>query len=331
MEAHSDELPPDVLEEAREKAHAAGLPFYERPYRGDDIDPYTYDGHMSMEDYELMQKLMEQDKEREREPVSEVFSILLHNRQLYEQGKEGLWLSLPTTTEKLQAALRKSASVPTIRRTFSCTTIEARRNAPLRLPRDLVLSADMDELNFLAARLEKLDAAELSELNAALTNPQERLSQHRPDYRLSRQRGFLCAFARCHWHGPVGGLLPEPFRHGGYAGGMESGNFPAPLWPAHCQYRAWLFLPITAILVKSGDEWQRVHEGQPVPEEYRVMAYPQPEADREAFRTEPAAPAAVLPEAGPIILKGKTKDEYMKEITDKLEARCARRSGQREL
>ena len=57
-----------------------------------------------------------------------------------------------------------------------------------------------------------------------------------------------------------------------------------------------------------------------MPEEYRVMAYPQPEADREAFRTEPAAPAAVLPEAGPIILKGKTKDEYMKEITDKLEA-----------
>ena len=106
MEAHSDELPPDVLEEAREKAHAAGLPFYERPYRGDDIDPYTYDGHMSIEDYELMQKLMEQDQER-REPVSEVFSILLHNRQLYEQGKEGLWLSLPTTTEKLQAALRE--------------------------------------------------------------------------------------------------------------------------------------------------------------------------------------------------------------------------------
>ena len=31
-------------------------------------------------------------------------------------------------------------------------------------------------------------------------------------------------------------------------------------------------------LVKSGDEWQRVHEGQPVPEEYRVMAYPAPEA-----------------------------------------------------
>ena len=90
MVAHSDELPPDVLEEAREKAHAAGLPFYERPYRGDDIDPYIYDGHMSMEDYELMQKLMEQDRER-REPVSEVFSIMIDNRA-EAQSDGAAWL-----------------------------------------------------------------------------------------------------------------------------------------------------------------------------------------------------------------------------------------------
>ena len=43
---------------------------------------------------------------------------------------------------------------------------------PIKLPRDMVLSAGMDELNFLAARLEKLDATELTELNAALTSPQ---------------------------------------------------------------------------------------------------------------------------------------------------------------
>ena len=57
-----------------------------------------------------------------------------------------------------------------------------------------------------------------------------------------------------------------------------------------------------------------------MPEEYRVMAYPAPEADRDAFRTEQPAPAAVLPEAAPIITKDKSKDEYMKEITDRLEA-----------
>ena len=318
MEAHSDELPPDVLEEAREKAHAAGLPFYERPYRGDDIDPYTYDGHMSMEDYELMQKLMEQDKER-REPVSEVFSILLHNRQLYEQGKEGLWLSLPTTTEKLQAALREIGISTDNPQDFFLYDYRSPQERPIKLPRDLVLSADMDELNFLAARLEKLDAAELSELNAALTNPQSDFHSigqiidypdnvdfyvHLPDVTGTGQLGDYYL----NRSGMVD--MPEEWKAGIFL----------PRFGLHIANTEHGVFTDYGYLVKSGDEWQRVHEGQPVPEEYRVMAYPQPEADREAFRTEPAAPAAVLPEAGPIILKGKTKDEYMKEITDKLEA-----------
>ena len=318
MEAHSDELPPDVLEEAREKAHAAGLPFYERPYRGDDIDPYTYDGHMSIEDYELMQKLMEQDQER-REPVSEVFSILLHNRQLYEQGKEGLWLSLPTTTEKLQAALREIGISTDNPQDFFLYDYRSPQERPIKLPRDLVLSADVDELNFLAARLEKLDAAELSELNAALTNPQSDFHSigqitdypdnvdfyvHLPDVTGTGQLGDYYL----NRSGMVD--MPEEWKAGIFL----------PRFGLHIANTEHGVFTDYGYLVKSGDEWQRVHEGQPVPEEYRVMAYPQPEADREAFRTEPAAPAAVLPEAGPIILKGKTKDEYMKEITDKLEA-----------
>ena len=318
MEAHSDELPPDVLEEAREKAHAAGLPFYERPYRGDDIDPYTYDGHMSIEDYELMQKLMEQDKER-REPVSEVFSILLHNRQLYEQGKEGLWLSLPTTTEKLQTALREIGISTDNPQDFFLYDYRSPQERPIKLPCDLVLSADVDELNFLAARLEKLDDAELAELNAALTNPQSDFHSigqitdypdnvdfyvHLPDVKGTGQLGDYYL----NRSGMVD--MPEEWKAGIFL----------PRFGLHIANTEHGVFTDYGYLVKSGDEWQRVHEGQPVPEEYRVMAYPQPEADREAFRTEPAAPAAVLPEAGPIILKGKTKDEYMKEITDKLEA-----------
>mgnify|MGYP003364226477 FL=1 len=38
-------------------------------------------------------------------------------------------------------------------------------------------------------------------------------------------------------------------------------------------------------IVKSGDEWQRIHEGQPVPEEYRVMAFHQPEVMRDEIKT----------------------------------------------
>ena len=48
--------------------------------------------------------------------------------------------------------------------------------------------------------------------------------------------------------------------------------------------------------MKSGDEWQRVHEGSRLPEEYRVMAYPQPEVLREEAQTrQAAAPTAEAP------------------------------------
>ena len=324
MEAHSDELPPDVLEEAREKAHAAGLPFYERPYRGDDIDPYTYDGHMSMEDYELMQKLMEQDKER-REPVSEVFSILLHNRQLYEQGKEGLWLSLPTTTEKLQAALREIGISTDNPQDFFLYDYRSPQERPIKLPRDLVLSADMDELNFLAARLEKLDAAELSELNAALTNPQSDFHSigqiidypdnvdfyvHLPDVTGTGQLGDYYL----NRSGMVD--MPEEWKAGIFL----------PRFGLHIANTEHGVFTDYGYLVKSGDEWQRVHEGQPVPEEYRVMAYPAPEIlrDEAPARTvqpevAPTAEAAAPPPVVPIILNSQNSADRMKEITDRLE------------
>lgn len=42
-------------------------------------------------------------------------------------------------------------------------------------------------------------------------------------------------------------------------------------------------------ILRTSDEWQRVHEGQPVPEEYRVMAYPAPEILREESKVQPEA------------------------------------------
>ena len=321
MEAHSDELPPEVLEEAREKARAAGLPFYERPYRGDDIDPYTYDGHMSIEDYHLMQKLMEQDRERS-EPMSEVFSILLHNRQRYEQGKEGLWFSLPTTTEKLQAALREIGISADNPQDFFLYGYRSPQERPVKLPRDLVLSADVDELNFLAARLEKLDAAELAELNAALTSPQSDFHSigqiidypdnvdyyvHLPDVTGTGQLGDYYL----NRSGMVD--MPEEWKAGIFL----------PRFGLHIANTEHGVFTDYGYLVKSGDEWQRVHEGQPVPEEYRVMAYPQPEVLREEAQTrQAAAPTAEAPaqrQVIPIILNSKNSADRMKEITDRLE------------
>ena len=322
IEAHSDELPPDVLEAAREKAHAAGLPFYERPYRGDDIDPYTYDGHMSIEDYELMQKLMEQDQER-REPVSEVFSIMIDNRaEAQNDGPHGYWLDLPTTAEKLQEAMREihiSADNP---QDFFIAGFSCPEDRHLAIPYDMVLAADVDELNFLAARLDTLDAAALAELNAALQNPRggfESIGQiidyadnvdyfvHLPDVQSPGQLGD--------YYLNRSGMVDMPEE---WKAGIDAARFGEHI----ARQEQGAFTPY-GYLVRSGDEWQRVHEGQPVPEEYRVMGFPQPDVLREAVQTRqaaaPTAEAPTQPQVIPIILNSKNSADRMKEITDKLE------------
>ena len=257
--------------------------------------------------------------------MSEVFSILLHNRQRYKQGKEGLWFSLPTTTEKLQAALREIGISADNPQDFFLYDYRSPQERPIKLPRDLVLSADVDELNFLAARLEKLDAAELAELNAALTSPQSDFHSigqiidypdnvdyyvHLPDVTGTGQLGDYYL----NRSGMVD--MPEEWKAGIFL----------PRFGLHIANTEHGVFTDYGYLVKSGDEWQRVHEGQPVPEEYRVMAYPAPEILRDEAPTRtvqpegaPTAEAAAPPPVVPIILNSQNSADRMKEITDRLE------------
>ena len=322
MEAHDDALPPEVLEEARAKAHAAGLPFYERPYNGADIDPYVYDGNMSIEDYELMHRLMEQDTERS-ERVNEVFSIQLHNRQLYEQGKDGVWLDMPTTTEQLQAALQQIGITADNPQDFFINGYSYPEGQCLALPYDMVLAADVDELNFLAAQLGQLDAAEIAELNAALQNPKGGFASIGQIIDFTENVDYYVHLPDVHSAAALGdyylnrsGMVDMPQE---WKVGIDTAQF-----GRHISQQEQGAFTEYGYIVKSGDEWQRVHEGQPVPEEYRVMAFPQPEVMRDEIKTRQAAVlTAEAPQPQPVIpidLNGKNNAERMKEITDRLEA-----------
>ena len=258
-----------------------------------------------------------------REPVSEVFSIMIDNRtEAQNDGPHGYWLDLPTTAEKLQEAMREIHISADNSQDFFIAGFSYPEDRRLAIPYDMVLAADVDELNFLAARLDTLDAAALAELNAALQNPSggfENIGQiidyadnvdyfvHLPDVQSPGQLGD--------YYLNRSGMVDMPEE---WKAGIDAARFGEHI----ARQEQGAFTPY-GYLVRSGDEWQRVHEGQPVPEEYRVMGFPQPDVLREAVQarqeTAPTAEAPAQPQVIPIILNSKNSADRMKEITDKLE------------
>ena len=249
--------------------------------------------------------------------MSELFSIQLQNRQ--QQGRDGVWLDLPTTTEQVQAALRQIGISSDNPQGLFISGYFAEEEKRFAIPYNMVLASNVDELNFLAARLETLSAGERAELNAALQAPQSELSSigkitdfpenveyyvHLPEVRGPAQLGdyYLNRSGMVdmpeEWKGGI-----DTAQFGRYVAQQEQGAF--------TQY---------GYLVKSGDAWQKVHEGQPVPEEYRVLSFPAPEVLQDSANIPPPVQPEMEPQKViPIILNGKDSAERMKEITDRLE------------
>ena len=255
--------------------------------------------------------------------MNEVFSIQLHNRQLYEQGKDGVWLDMPTTTEQLQTDLRQIGITADNPQDFFINGYSYPEGQRLALPYNMVLAADVDELNFLAVRLGQLDVAEIAELNAALQNPKggfENISQiidftENADYYVHLPDVHTAAALGDYYLNRSGVVdMPQEWK-----AGIDTAQF-----GRHIAQQEQGAFTEYGYIVKSGDDWQRVYEGQPVPEEYRVMAFPQPEVMRDEIKTRRAAVlTAEAPQHQPVIpidLNGKNNAERMKEITDRLEA-----------
>ena len=254
-----------------------------------------------------------------REPVNEVFSIFLDNRaEAQTGGPHGYWLSLPTTAEQVQEALKEIHITADNQQDLFIGGFSAPEGKPLELPEVLIKAASVDELNFLAAQLQKLDAVELAELNAAMQSPAKMQTIGQLLDYAENTDCFVLINAKDNrslgeYYLNDSGLfvVPDPWkpaidteRLGNFIANEEQGTF--------TDY---------GYILRTSDEWQRVHEGQPVPEEYRVMAYPAPEILREESKVQPeaAAPTKAPQPVTPILLNGQNSAERMKEITDRLE------------
>ena len=254
-----------------------------------------------------------------REPVNEVFSIFLDNRaEAQTSGPHGYWLSLPTSAEQVQEVLKEIHITADNQQDLFIGGFSAPEGKPLELPEDIIKTASVDELNFLAAQLQRLDAVELAELNAAMQSPAKMQTIGQLLDYAENTDCFVLINAKDNrslgeYYLNDSGLfvVPDPWkpaidtdRLGRFIASEEQGTF--------TDY---------GYILRTSDEWQRVHEGQPVPEPYRVMAYPAPEILREESKVQPeaAAPAKAPQPVTPILLNGQNSAERMKEITDRLE------------
>ena len=267
-------------------------------------------------------------QEKEREHMDGQFSIMIGNRSRFEAGDpSGYWLDMPATKEQLHEAMQSVGITADNPQDFSIRGFSDDPEKHIALPYDMVCAASVDELNFLAARIEQLDPAEIGKLNAALQqkNGFENIGQvidftynvdfyvHIPEVHTYRDLGDYYL----NQSGMV--QMPEEWKggidlaaFGRNAAEQEKGAF--------TEY---------GYLVESGDEWERQFEGREVPEEYRIMSYPQQErgeqdkvfmdvAEAQQTETPPAEPPQPRPVV-PIILSSEKPGDKVKEITARLE------------
>ena len=328
IEAHDDTLSPEQIEEARAAAHAAGLPFSEKPYREGDFDPYVFDGSMSAEDYELMHRMMNEERS---ERLSEVFSILIDSRSRAVAGElGGAWLSMPATTEQLHAAMQSVGITADNPQDFFVGGFANTEDCPFEVPLSVIQSGSVDELNYLAALLEMQRDEDKGKFAAAVS-----LGEYAGSV---KDLINLAQNLDCYWIYPT---VQNEKDYGYYLiDELDELELPeeAKKYFMYEEYGRDAVAHDGGRFTEQGyiynnkntfSEWYNGRESD-IPGEYRIMSYPQPparpdpeKADFDAITTRPAATLTAEPPQPrpvvPIVLTSEKPAEKLKEITDRLE------------
>ena len=327
--AHDDRLPPEVIEEARAAAHEAGLPFSEKPYRdGEDFNPYVFDGSMSIEDFELMHRMMEQER---REKMSEQFSILIDSRTRFETGEPGgVWLPMPTTTEQLHAAMESVGITADNPQDFFINGFADTEQQPFDVPLPVIQSAGIDELNYLGKLLEMQRDEDRDKFTAAVTLG-ERAGNIKDLINLAQNLDCYWLYPTVQSEEDYGYYLideldelelPEEAKK--YFMYEEYGRDAAINDGGHFTDQGYIYNNKNTFT-----EWYNGRESD-IPKEYKVMSFPQrSRPDPEKVEMDAAAPGQRTAQAAeqtqeprpviPIVLTSEKPAEKLKEITDRLE------------
>ena len=324
--AHDDRLPPEVIEEARAAAHEAGLPFSEKPYRdGEDFDPYVFDGRQSYEDYELMHRMM--NEERSRQMAEPILSGYLSNLGKYTEGRPaGEWVTFPTTAEHLKEVFDRIGIDFKHYEEWHFTEFQS----PIPgLTEHLSEYSHPDELNYLGKLLEMQFDDDREKFIAAIEYG---------DHADSLQDIInLAQNLDCYWIYPS---VHNEEEYGRYlVDELEEPELPeeAKKYFMYEEYGRDASINDDGMFTEKGyiynnrntfTEW---YDGRDVPEEYRVTPQPpQPERpDPQKVEMDAAAPGQRTAQTAeqpqeprpviPIVLTSEKPAEKLKEITDRLE------------
>ena len=324
--AHDDRLPPEVIEEARAAAHEAGLPFSENPYRdGEDFNPYVFDGSMSIEDFELMHRMIE--KERSEQMAEPILSGYLSNLGKYTEGRPaGEWVTFPTTAEHLKEVFDRIGIDFKHYEEWHFTEFQSTIPG---LTEHLSEYSHPDELNYLGKLLEMQFDDDREKFIAAIEYG---------DHADSLQDIInLAQTLDCYWIYPS---VHNEEEYGRYlVDELEEPELPeeAKKYFMYEEYGRDASINDDGMFTEKGyiynnrntfTEW---YDGRDVPEEYRVTPQPPQRSipDPEKVEMDAAAPGQRTAQTAeqpqeprpviPIVLTSEKPAEKLKEITDRLE------------
>ena len=323
---YSDRLSPEEIEEGRAAARAAGLPFSEKPFRdGEYFDPYVYDGSMSVEDYELMHRMIEKERsERMDEPI---LSGYLSNLGAYAEGRPaGEWVTFPTTAGHMKEVFDRIGIDFKNYGEWHFTEFQS----PIPgLAAKLGEHEHPDELNYLGKLLEMQFDDDREKFAAAIA-----LDDHASSV---EELINLAQNLDCYW------LYPSVHNEEDY-GHYLVDELEEPELPEEAKkYFMYEEYGRDASINDGGEftEWGYVYNnrntftewynGRDVPEEYRVTPAPpepeRPDPEKVEMDAAPTGQTAAQPKEQtqeprpviPIVLTSEKPADKLKEITDRLE------------